>query len=249
MCCALAGLAGCGSSSSSSSSSSTSKTSSTALASAGSTTTSTSTTSSSSTAHKSDTSKDHHRAAADKRGHGSKSSGGAGAAAGSSGASSSSSGSGSTGGPGSTGGSGATSGSASPSSYGSLATFGRSAGGGDKTAVLAAFHSYLTAIGDGNWGAACTLLSSPVKRQLAALLAHSHGIPGHGCAAALGALLGHTPASLRKRQEPTSVAAVRLDGDHAFVLYTSLQFPHASLSMTRESGRWTAGVVAAAGAP
>jgi hypothetical protein len=249
MCCALAGLAGCGSSSSSSS---TSNTSSTALASAGSTTaqsTSSSTTSSSSSAHKSDTSKDHHRAGADKRGHGSKSSGAAAAGSGSNGGSGSSSGSRSSSGSSATGGSGSTSGSASPSSYGSLATFGRSAGGGDKTAVLAAFHSYLTAIGDGNWGDACTLLSSPVKRQLAQLLAHSHGIPGHGCAAALGALLGHTPASLRKRQEPTSVAAVRIDGDHAFVLYTSLQFPHASLSMARESGRWTAGVVAAAGAP
>ncbi|HTA06390.1 MAG TPA: hypothetical protein VK774_08505 [Solirubrobacteraceae bacterium] len=115
--------------------------------------------------------------------------------------------------------------------------------------MLAAFHSYLSAIGDGNWAEACTLLSTPVKTQLKQLLAHAKGISGHGCAVALAALLGRTPASLRQKQEPSSVVGVRILGDHAFVLYRSPQFPHATLSMARESGRWTAGVLAAAGAP
>jgi hypothetical protein len=130
-----------------------------------------------------------------------------------------------------------------------MATYGRPAAGGDKAAVLAAFHSYLSAIGDGNWAEACTLLSAPVKAQLKQLLAHAKGLSGHGCTVALAALLGRTPASLRKKQEPSSVVGVRILGDHAFVLYRSPQFPHATLSMARESGQWTAGVLAAAGAP
>jgi hypothetical protein len=79
------------------------------------------------------------------------------------------------------------------------------------------------------------------------LLKHAHGIPGHSCAAALGALLGHTPASLRQAQAASTVVAVRTSGDHAFVLYRSPQFPHATLSMIREGGRWTAGVLSGAG--
>jgi hypothetical protein len=111
---------------------------------------------------------------------------------------------------------------------------------------LAAFHGYLSALGDGNWTEACRLLSSPVKHGLATLLAHVHGLRAHGCAAALGTLLGRTPQSLRKLQQPTGVVAVRTDADHAFVFYRSRQLPHATLSMLRESGHWTAGVIAAA---
>ena len=113
--------------------------------------------------------------------------------------------------------------------------------------MLVAFHRYLSAIADGNWAAACALLSTPVKSELTKLLAHAHGIAGHGCAAALGALLGHTSPSLRQQQAASSVVAVRTDGDHAFVLYSSPQFPHATLSMIREGGRWTAGVLSGAG--
>ena len=103
-------------------------------------------------------------------------------------------------GSGSDSGSGATSGSASTGAYGSLATFGHPASGGDKAAVLVAFHRYLSAIAAGNWAAACALLSTPVKSELTKLLAHAHGISGHGCAAGLGALLGHTSPSLRQQQ-------------------------------------------------
>lgn len=109
------------------------------------------------------------------------------------------------------------------------------------------FHSYLAAIANGDWAAACARLSTPVKSELVKLLAKAHGIPGHGCTAALGALLGHTPQTLRQQQAASTVVAVRTDGDHAFVLYRSPQFPHATLSMIRESGRWTAGVLSGAG--
>ena len=266
MCGAIAGVAGCGSSSSSSS---------TAQASAGSATapsTTSSTTSASSGAAQSSTSKggggSRHRQGSQSSGGvaagggsssgsganggaGSGSSGGSGSdstgGSGSSGGSDSSEGSDSSGGSGSTGGSGSSGGSASTGSYGSLASFGHPANGDDKTAVLAAFHSYLAAIANGDWAAACARLSAPVKDQLTKLLARAHGIPGHGCTAALGALLGHTSQALRQQQAASSVVAVRTDGDHAFVLYSSPQFPHATLSMIRESGRWTAGVISGAG--
>lgn len=148
---------------------------------------------------------------------------------------------------GSTGRSDSTSGSTLSRSYGSLATVGQPAGAGDKTAVLAAFHSYLGAIGDGNWDEACQLLSTSVKRALARVLVRAHGIPHHGCVATLGALLGPTPQSRRRQQEPTSIVGVRTNGDHAYILYRSYQLPHAAFSMLRESGRWTAGVLVAAG--
>jgi hypothetical protein len=128
--------------------------------------------------------------------------------------------------------------------YGDVATFGSEASGGNRAAIVAAMHSYLSAIAAGDWGAACGQLSTPIQHQLVVLLAHANGLRGRGCAAALGALLGHTPESLRREQTQLSVIAVRAQGDRAFVLYRSARLPHAMISMLRETGGWKAGVLA-----
>ena len=128
--------------------------------------------------------------------------------------------------------------------YGTIATFGSEAGGSDRTAILAALHSYLSAIAAGDWAAACRQLSAPIQQQLVLLLAHARGVRGRGCAAALGVLLGRAPGSVRRLMTPLSVIAVRDDGDRAFVLYRSAQLPHAAIAMLREAGRWKAGVLA-----
>jgi hypothetical protein len=128
--------------------------------------------------------------------------------------------------------------------YGSLATFGSEASGGDRAAVLAALHGYLSAIAAGDWGAACEQLSAPIQHQLELLIAHAKAVHGRGCAAALGALLAHAPSSLRRQQAQLNVLAVRINSDRAFVLYRSPQLPHAVISMLREAGRWKAGVLA-----
>jgi hypothetical protein len=128
--------------------------------------------------------------------------------------------------------------------YGSIASYGHEAAGGDRTAVVAALHGYLAAIAAGNWPTACGDLSSTIERQLAAVLARADGSGGDGCARALQALIGRTPQSLRRAQMRVRVIAVRTDGDRAFVLYRSPVMPRATISMLRESGRWTAGVLA-----
>jgi len=128
--------------------------------------------------------------------------------------------------------------------YGTIATFGSEAGGSDRTAILAALHNYLSAIAAGDWSAACAQLSAPIVHQLDLLLAHAKGVRGHACSAALGALLGHTPGSVRRLMTPLSVIAARDDGDRAFVLYRSPQLQHAVISMFRQAGRWKAGVLA-----
>ena len=134
---------------------------------------------------------------------------------------------------------------ASPArAYGSIASYGHEAAGGDRTAVVAALHGYLSAIAAGNWPAACGDLSSTIKRQLATVLARAAGSGGDGCAPALQALIGRTPQSLRRAQMRVRVIAVRTDGDRAFVLYRSPVMPRATIAMLRESGRWTAGVLA-----
>ena len=132
--------------------------------------------------------------------------------------------------------------------YGSIATFGSEASGSERAAVLAALHSYLSAIAAGNWGAACEQLSTPIQHQLELLLAHAKGVRGRGCSAALGALLAHAPGSLRRQQVQLNVLAVRVNSDRAFVLYRSPQLPHAMISMLREAGRWRAGVLAGSNA-
>jgi len=132
--------------------------------------------------------------------------------------------------------------------YGSIATFGSDASAGDRAAILAALHRYVSAIAAGDWGAACGQLSAPIKHQLELLLAHAKGVHGRGCAAALGALFAHTPGSLRRQLTPLNVIAVRINSNRAFVLYRSTQLPHAVISMLREAGRWKAGVLAGSNA-
>lgn len=130
--------------------------------------------------------------------------------------------------------------SASTRSYGSVGTFGRQASGSDRSAVVAALHGYMSAIAAGDWTAACGQLSTVVKRELKRLLARAKGASALGCAAAVGALLGRTPGSLRRQQTQLTVVAVRTEGDRAFVLYHSTQQPHAMIPMIREAGRWKA---------
>jgi hypothetical protein len=216
LCCALAGLAGCGSSSSSSSSSAVASSSSSAAVQ---TSTQTSTTTAAS---------NHHHHSHDKTN------------------TASSSVTSTTATQSSAATNGGANGSASTQGYGSLATFGHKANGDDRTAVLAAFHSYLAAIGAGNWAVACQDLSNPIKHQLQVLVSKVKSLSGHGCAAALGAILGRTPAAIRRKQEDVTVVEVRTDGEHAFVLYSNALTPHATISMIRQNGRWTAGVIAAA---
>ena len=119
-----------------------------------------STTSSTTTSASSGSSNGNHGAG--KSGRGSKPDGGAAAGSGTTGSAGASSGSGASGGSAASG-SNSASGAGSTSSYGGLATYGRPAAGGDKAAVLAAFHSDPSAIGDGNWAKACTLLSTPSR--------------------------------------------------------------------------------------
>jgi hypothetical protein len=129
-------------------------------------------------------------------------------------------------------------------SYGQLATFGRSASATDRAAILTALRGYLSAIATGEWSQACGQLAAPIRHQLELLLAHAKGAGGRGCSAALGRLLGHVPAPLRRRQAPLSVVAVRVEGRRAIVLYRSALLPHSSISMFREGGGWKAGVLA-----
>jgi hypothetical protein len=130
--------------------------------------------------------------------------------------------------------------STSTRSYGSVGTFGRPATGSDRSAVLAAFHGYMSAIAAGDWTAACRQLSTVLKRELQRLLARAKGASALGCSAAVGALLGRTPGSLRRQQTRLTVVAVRTEGDRAFVLYHSTQQPHAMIPMVREAGQWKA---------
>jgi hypothetical protein len=136
----------------------------------------------------------------------------------------------------------------SSNSYGAIATFGRDASPGNRAAILAALHGYLSALGGGDWPAACGHLTTGIQRQLALLTVHARRLHGHGCAAALGVLLAHTPASVRREQEALGVLAVRTSGNRAVVLYRSGQLPDAAISMFREAGRWKAGVLSAAAA-
>jgi hypothetical protein len=146
---------------------------------------------------------------------------------------------------------GARSGSRASSSsryYDAIATFGRAASASNRAAILAVLHGYLSALGGGDWPAACGHLATGIQRQLALLIVHARPVHGHGCAAALGVLLAHTRASVRREQQALSVLAVRTSGNRAVVLYRSAQLPNAAISMFREAGQWKAGVLSAAAA-
>lgn len=120
-----------------------------------------------------------------------------------------------------------------------ITEYGAAAEGSGKAAVIAAAHSFFTAIATHDYAALCAGLAASNREQLAAF-AKGEGGPG-GCAAALKKLLGSAAAATEAREAAAApITSVRIKGATAFVLFTPKGGSASYFVMKEEGGRWKA---------
>jgi hypothetical protein len=96
---------------------------------------------------------------------------------------------------------------------------------------------FLRARADGQWSKVCAYLAATIRRQMERL-GKSAGGKLAGCANTVASLSGAGPAALRADPLTNGVAAVRIKGKTAFVLFRG---PHSSkyvMPMQNEGGSW-----------
>jgi hypothetical protein len=120
----------------------------------------------------------------------------------------------------------------------SIEGFGEESAGGDRVAILAAFHGYFEAVADGDYGAACTHLAATVKESLAQIVGRGSGKVS--CAAALPELLAAGASASARQQANGKVSKVRAQNGKAFVVYHAPGAKLYQLYLLREGGEWRA---------
>jgi hypothetical protein len=117
----------------------------------------------------------------------------------------------------------------------SIPEFGSEAPASERQRATAALAAYLRARAAGDWATVCTYLTGPTRRQLEGLTRPPKG-RFKGCGPVLGAI--STEPAAARATTLTSVAAFRVKGANAFILFYG---PHASkyiIPMVREGSAW-----------
>lgn len=125
----------------------------------------------------------------------------------------------------------------------SIEDFGAEAGGSDRAAILADFHSYLRALAAKEFAKACRGLAAGVRRSLKRLVGGGPKAPG--CTVVLPDLLAPTAPIIAREQANGEITKVRVEGGRAFVIFRAPGAKLYQLTMVREGGEWKAGLVAA----
>jgi hypothetical protein len=120
----------------------------------------------------------------------------------------------------------------------SIEQFGEESAGGNRAAILAAFHGYFEAVADGDYAVACAHLAASVKRSLAQIVGRGAG--ELSCAASLPKLLAPSATTSARQQGEGRVSKVRVEGGKAFVVYHAPGAKLYQLYMLREEGGWKA---------
>ncbi len=123
----------------------------------------------------------------------------------------------------------------------SIPDYGQEAHVSERVRATAALAAYLRARAGGEWAKACSLLAAPTRTQLERL--GQSAKRGGGCGKILAGL-SSAPAATRADPLVGGIAALRVKGSSAFVLFHG---PHGSkylMPMRDEDGAWTVGQLA-----
>jgi hypothetical protein len=122
--------------------------------------------------------------------------------------------------------------------------------------AAAALHGYLEARAAERWKAACSYLSSEFRESLQQLTASSPeqgggaGGPARApCAVALAALSAGQPPAARHEAAVADAGALRINGDHGFLLFHGAHQSDYFMPMAREAGRWKIAGLSASALP
>jgi hypothetical protein len=125
----------------------------------------------------------------------------------------------------------------------SIEGFGSEAQGSGRTAILAAEHGYLNAMGVEDSAKACFYLSAAVRSSLTQFAGAKRSSPS--CADLLPTLLTPSAGAIARQQSDGKVTKVRVEDDRAFVVFRAPGARLYQFTMGREGGAWKVATVAA----
>ncbi|HEU4905899.1 MAG TPA: hypothetical protein VFT19_07260 [Solirubrobacterales bacterium] len=125
--------------------------------------------------------------------------------------------------------------------------FGSEAGGERAKQAEAALHGYLDASVEQRWSDACSHLSAPFRRSLAALAAQAERIEPGNCAGVIKLAIKKLPMAQRAALTAADVGSVRLEDGQGYVVYADSNGAEYGMPIELDAGR--VGVAGTAGTP
>jgi hypothetical protein len=122
----------------------------------------------------------------------------------------------------------------------SVQEYGQEAGQSEFEEAAAAMHGYFDSLAARNWAAACQYTGKSVVESLEKL-AELGGkeLKDAGCAALMAATWDHVAnAILVAVAKEADAGSLRVEGDHAFLIYYGQEKEKELLQMDREDGHW-----------
>lgn len=130
----------------------------------------------------------------------------------------------------------------------SVQEFGEEADTSELDAAAVALHNFLDARAEGNWAAACKYMSKGAIESFEQLAAQAKQNEGTSCGEILERLTNPAAkAALEVEAEKADVGSLRIEDEHAFVIYTGIGGTILAIPMENEGGAWK--VASLAGTP
>jgi hypothetical protein len=141
-----------------------------------------------------------------------------------------------------------------PGGDNSVQEFGAEAGETDRDAAATAVHNFLDARAQEAWAAACSYLSSEVRKSLETFAVQAREAAEQqdkstpqdtGCPTILAELTNKAALpELRKEAAEADVRSLRVEGDRAFIIYTNGEGTAIAIPVVKEDGDWRVGSLA-----
>lgn len=130
----------------------------------------------------------------------------------------------------------------------SVQEFGEEADTSEFDAAAEAVHNFLDARAEGNWAAACDYMSKGIIESFEKLAAQAKEIEDTSCAGIIEKLTNPAAKqSMKAEAVNADVGSLRIEDEHAFVIYTALDGTVFAMPMANEDGTWK--VASLAGTP
>lgn len=127
----------------------------------------------------------------------------------------------------------------------SIQEFGGEADTSELDAAAAVLHDFLDARAAGDWAAACKYMSKRVIASFEEMSAQSNPSEDLSCAKVLELLINPAAKqSMKVEAAKADVRSLRIEGEHAFAIYTAVGNTALAMPMENEDGTWKVGSLA-----
>lgn len=120
----------------------------------------------------------------------------------------------------------------------SVQDYGQEGSEAELRQAAASLHGFLDARAQGNWAAACGYLSQGAIKGIVEEISKAAHKQDLSCPVVLSALSEGTPKASLRETAIANVGSIRIQGDHAFLIYRGAKGFVFGISIRREDGQW-----------